>query len=135
MCSCQADEASCELLCAVAPDAQEKVAVRNWYRFNRRLHLLPDVIKTWAGRKRIKFPGRKVRVGIEPASCVEGNGSIPSMPPPEDVTRNQVMRTVMVPSTTKQFNDLLRSMLIVRSARTRRLGYHSAPQKEMYNNI
>lgn len=57
------------------------------------------------------------------------------MPPPEDVTRNQVMRTIMIPSTTEQFNDLLRSMLIVCSAHTRRLGYRSAPQKEMYNNI
>lgn len=86
-------------------------------------------------KKEDVFPGRKVRAGIEPASCVKGNGSIPSMPPPEDVTQNQVMRTIMVPSTTKQFNDLLRSMLIVCSAHTRRLGYRSAPQKEMNLNI
>lgn len=39
-------------------------------------------------KKEDVFPGRKVRAGIEPASCVEGHGSIPSMPPPGDVTRS-----------------------------------------------
>ena len=61
-------------------------------------------------KKEDVFPGRKVRAGIEPASCVEGHGSIPSMPSPEDVTRNQVVRTMMVPSTTRHFNGLPRPM-------------------------
>nr|DAH80760.1 MAG TPA: hypothetical protein [Caudoviricetes sp.] len=43
-------------------------------------------------KKKDVFPGRKARAGIEPASCVEGHGSIPSMPPPGDVTRNHVVQ-------------------------------------------
>ncbi len=43
-------------------------------------------------KKEDVFPGRKVRAGIEPASCVEGHGSIPSMPAPADVTRSHVVQ-------------------------------------------
>ena len=43
-------------------------------------------------KKEDVFPGRKVRAGIEPASCVEGHGSIPFMPPPGDVTRSHVVQ-------------------------------------------
>ena len=52
-------------------------------------------------KKEDVFPGRKVRAGIEPASCVEGHGSIPSMPAPGGRYPEPVVRTRMAPSTTR----------------------------------